>query len=263
MHYQIKNYLKHTLIVLINLSLFSCTNLHEEHKVIVDNTSALPTDSIENDIDRDSSFTVYSLPFTINGLRCRCHYLVISKKKKNNKEVIYTQTQQLFEIKTNKELMHLNQDFFQYLSPITTINGLTSDSLYFEDVNSDGLYDYKFVSEIAAAGTNTAYSVFLFNNKTQLFQHSELFSGYNIEFDAKKRRISSFAKAGWGHYFYQYKNLSKYIDKIDFLEKIQVHSDTILYTKTRNEKVVKQLKIVASQDSLDIENLLERNKCTK
>src|SRR5690606_1147599 len=184
--------------------------------------------------------------------------------------------QKLINFKTKKVLLNLDlDDFFFIFSPVdisildnnnfenrTTGNlitypapySYTNDSL---DINKDGFYDFQFLTEIAAAGANTYYKVYLFNPKNNQFDYSEVFSDYNIKYDLDKNRTSSFMKSGAGNYYYQFKNLKKNRKDVEFVENVHHYSDTIFYEKLINDKVVLEKKIILGED-WNWEKYLER-----
>ena len=116
-----------------------------------------------------------------------------------------------------------------------------------KDVNSDNYTDIQFMTEHAGGGANIGYATYLFNSKNEKFEYSEVFSGYNIEYDAEKNRISSFGKGAVNDYYYTFKNLEPNRKDIEFTENIRHYGDTIFYRKMIDEKVVKEMKIVLGE----------------
>ena len=127
-----------------------------------------------------------------------------------------------------------------------------------KDVNSDGFTDIQFVTERAGAGANIAYATYLFNKTDKMFEYSDVFSDYNIEYDSIKNRTSSFMKSGFGNYYYQFKNLNENRKDVEFVENVHHAADTIFYTKMVNEKIISEKKIVLKEYE-DWKKYLERN----
>lgn len=251
---------------------------HNKIKVLKLN-SFLQNNPFYNKNLKDKTFKLWSEPFTINGMNCVWEYKVKYTNETDEKSTnifVNLLEQKLINFKTKELLLNLDlDDFFFIFSPVdisildnnnfehsTTGNFITYPAPYSYnndnlDINKDGFYDFQFLTEIAGAGTNTYYKVYLFNPKNNQFDYSEVFSDYNIEYDSNKNRTSSFMKSGAGNYYYQFKNLKKNKKDVEFVENVHHYSDTIFYEKLINDKVVLEKKIILGEDG-NWEKYLER-----
>jgi hypothetical protein len=267
--------MKNLLFFLSVLSFVSCKNSQEnkivENKVIVDTvTKDNPKNENINPIQikNDSIFLVKALPFEVNGIKCYWEFKVNKvgqgDKYGNNILILYeilrivSSDKILFE--TANEIENSNN-----LHSIKTIDYLKTHSTYdleCEDIDLDGYCDFKILIERAAAGANETYEVYLFNPKNKKFEHSEIFSGTNIEYDSEKNRISTMWKMGGGIYAYGYLNLKKNKKAVDFFEEIYQNQYTIRYTKSIGKKIIKRKRIIMKsfETQEDYQYLLERNK---
>lgn len=204
---------------------------------------------------KDKIFKTWSDVFTINEIKCQWEYEVkyTDETNENSKEpFVNLISQKLLSWKTKELLLELDLSKFVYIPP-KSISELeynkypdsSIDKLI--DVNSDNYIDFQFMTEHAGAGANIAYATYLFDSKNQKFEYSEVFSGYNIEYDSRTNRTSSFMKSGVGDYYYRFKNLKENRKDVDFIENVHHSNDTIFYTKMINEKIVKEKKIVLGE----------------
>lgn len=248
--------------------------------VTIDTIEVLKKHPIYNHIFKDSLFYLKSKTFTTNKLKCQWEYGVNytnSINENSSKILVDLKSQKLINVTSKEVILNLDLNKFYFIySPIDiTIlsnNNFKNTSVgdfvtytapygYGEsrgDINQDGFFDYTFMTEHAAAGTNIAQTTYLFNNKNKKFEYSDLFSGYNIEYDKEKNRISSFAKNGYGNYYYSYYNLKQNKIGLDFIEKVHHYIDTIYYKKLVKEKIVEEKKIVLGENE-NFRIYLERN----
>lgn len=170
-----------------------------------------------------------SEPFILNNIKCywECTF--------ENNEL---SSQKLIAIKTKQVLLDLDLSKFISLHPH-----------YWEkfDVNKDGKTDIQFTTEIAGAGANTGFASYIFNPTNKIFEYSEVFSGYNINYDSEKNRISTFGKSSVNDYYYSIKNLKGNKTEIEFIERVRHYEDTIYYKKIVNDKIIKEKKIILGE----------------
>lgn len=193
-------------------------------------------------------FKTWSEVFTINGIGCRWEYEVkyTDETNENSKEpLVNLISQKLISWKTKMLLLDLDLSKFIFLPPKSIAdlehNKYPDSSIdNLKDVNSDNYTDIQFMTEHAGGGANIAYATYLFNSKNKKFEYSEVFSGYNIEYDKEKNRISTFGKGAVNDYYYSFENLKDNRKDIEFTENIRHYEDTIFYTKLINNKVVKE-----------------------
>lgn len=204
---------------------------------------------------KDKIFKTWSNVFTVNGIKCNWEYEVkyTDQTNENSKEpLVNLISQKLLVWKTKELLLDLDLSKFIYIPPKSIseleYNQYPDSSIdNLKDVNSDKYTDIQFMTEHAGAGANTAYATYLFNSKNNKFEYSEVFSGYNIEYDPKTNRTSSFMKSGVDDYYYSFINLKENRKDVDFIENVHHSADTIFYTKMINEKVVKEKKIILGE----------------
>jgi len=221
-----------------------------------------------NDTNKDSIFFVKGLSFEVNGIKCYWEFKINKvgqvDKYGNNililNEILRIVSSDKILFETANEVENSNN-----LHNIKTIDYLKTHSTYdleCEDIDLDGYCDFKILIERAAAGANETYEVYLFNPKNKKFEHSEIFSGTNIEYDSEKNRISTMWKMGGGIYAYGYLNLKKNKKAVDFFEEIYQNQDTIRYTKSIGKKIIKRKRIIMKsfETQEDYQYLLERNK---
>ena len=120
----------------------------------------------------------------------------------------------------------------------------TNESL---DVNRDGKFDFKFLTERAGGGANESHITYLFNPNSKSFEFSELFSGMNLEYNFEKNRISGFGKSGVNNYYYRYINLKSNKKEVAFIETVQHYGDTIFYKKLVEDKIIEEKKVVLGE----------------
>ena len=267
----------------INDSIFIKTYTHKQTAIENTHLMAYATDSIitkyhydENlnfkEIKKDSfhiykkyptfyknlkgkTFKTFSDIFSINGMKCHWEYEVkyTDETNKNSKEYfVNIISQKLMKFSPREYILDLDLSKFIYLPPKSIAeleyNKYPDSSIdNLKDVNSDNYTDIQFMTEHAGGGANIGYATYLFNSKNEKFEYSEVFSGYNIEYDAEKNRISSFGKGAVNDYYYTFKNLEPNRKDIEFTENIRHYGDTIFYRKMIDEKVVKEMKIVLGE----------------
>lgn len=215
---------------------------------------------------KDSIFKTWSDIFKVNGIDCRWEYEVkyTDETNENSKALLVNLvSQKLHEWRTKDLMLELDLSKFAYIPPknISKLeyNKYPNSSIdKIKDVNSDGFTDIQFVTERAGAGANIAYATYLFNKTDKMFEYSDVFSDYNIEYDSIKNRTSSFMKSGFGNYYYQFKNLNENRKDVEFVENVHHAADTIFYTKMVNEKIISEKKIVLKEYE-DWKKYLERN----
>jgi hypothetical protein len=214
---------------------------------------------------KDSVFKTQSNIFKINNIRCQWEYDVryTDETNQNSKELFVDLIKQkLLKFNPKESILELDLSKFAYIPPKNIISleynnypQTSTDKL--EDVNSDGYDDIQFVTEIAGGGTNTDYATYLFNPNNKHFEYSEIFSGYNVNYNSEKNRISTFGKSSVEDYYYTYINLEKNKKDVLFIEKVRHYGDTIFYEKIINKNVVKQKRILISETE-GWESYLER-----
>jgi hypothetical protein len=178
-----------------------------------------------------------SEPFTINNIKCYWEYAY-----KANDSIRKTDFklfgQKLRDFKTREILLDLDLskfiDFFPY---------------YWDkvDVNKDGNTDIQFTTEIAGVGANTGFASYIFDSTKKIFEYSDIFSGYNVDYDSEKNRISTFGKSAVNDYYFTIKNLKNNRREIDFIERVRHYEDTIFYEKIINGKIVEENKVVLGE----------------
>jgi len=203
--------------------------------------------------------------FTINDINCKWEYLV--QPIINDNEHVQIVWQKLVAVRENKELFKTynqveNNNPYYAKPTLADLKKGESYNLECIDINNDDYCDLQIVNERAAAGANINFQTYLFNSNKKSFEYSELFSGYNIEYNSEKNRISSFAKNGYGNYYFHFKNLKSNKKELEFSEYVNLHLDSIIYKKVVDKAIVKKRKIILSddEDPWNFENLLERNK---
>lgn len=194
--------------------------------------------------------TIYGPIITINNIKCNWRYLVQPLDSVNRKVKVFQKS--LISVKKNKTLFSTATwvDNNNPNIPITTIDNLkNNDSFNLEciDINLDSFCDLQTITERAGAGANIAYSTYLFDPENILFKFSEEFSGYNIEYDLEKNRISSFMKSGVDNYYYSFKNLKENKKEVDFIETVHHYGDTIFYKKRIKDKTIEEKKVVLGE----------------
>lgn len=236
---------------------------------VVDLNSFLYVNPNFDESQKGKIFNVWSTLFEINNLQCKWEYdaMYLKETNENSREILVDlMAQKLIDIKTKDVLLELNlKEFFFLYNPIPLSildnNNFTNRSVgkyvtypapysYTNDnldVNEDGYFDFKFLTENAGGGANIAYVTYLFNPKNRQFELSKPFSGYNIRYDPQKNRISSFGKSSVYDYTYVVKNLKSNKRDIDFIENIRRYGDTIYYKKSVNGKVVEEKQIVLEE----------------
>ncbi len=201
-------------------------------------------------------FKTWGSPFTINGIQCKWEYEVMytDEANENSKDLLVNLiSQKIINIKTRKPILDLDLSTFAYNPPKNIIdleyNNKYLQSAYDEikDINSDGHNDIQFLTEIAAAGANTGYASYLYNPTKKIFEYSEIFSGYNIEYNSEKNRISTFGKSGVDDYYYSFINLKENRKDVAFIERLHHYFDTIFYKKIINQKIVEEKKVVLGE----------------
>lgn len=229
---------------------------------------------------KDSIFKVWSLPFEMNNLSCQWGYQVkyTSDTHENDTTIqVDLLSQKLLDFRSKKPLLQLDLDHFLFVfSPAdiaildqndfkhTSTSGAFSYPVPYSytnqniDVNQNGYDDFRFLTEIGAAGANTSYATYLYDPNTHVFRYSPIFSGYNIEYDADKNRISSFTKAGYQDLHYTFTNLKPNRIDVEFVEKVRHFGDTVYYEMLIENELIEQEKLYLLNNE-NVFNFLKRN----
>lgn len=224
-----------------------------------------------NDTNKDSIFFVKGLSLEVNGISCYWEYKVkrigIKKNDALNIIILYQKLKTLPNDRTLFETANEveNSNYFNLYHSLDGIVKSKAYNLECEDINDDSYCDFTIVIERAAAGANVTSEAYLFNPKNKKFEHSEIFSGTNIEYDKEKNRIFTMWKMGGGKYAFRYRNLNRDKKEIDFFEEIYQNRDSIIYTKSIGKKILKRKTIILKEwpNEVHVEDsqyLLERNK---
>lgn len=230
-----------------------------------------PQNNQKDETTKDSIFIVKGLPLEVNGFSCFWEYKVKRVGVKKNDELnIIILYQKLKTLPNNRILFETaneveNSNYFNLYHSLDGIVKSKAYNLECEDINDDNYCDFTIVIERAAAGANVTSEAYLFNPKNKKFEHSEIFSGTNIEYDKEKNRIFTMWKMGGGKYAFGYRNLNRNKKEVDFFEEIYQNRDSIIYTKSIGKKILKRKTIILKEwpNEVHVEDsqyLLERNK---
>jgi hypothetical protein len=201
-------------------------------------------DSVVDSLEMDG------LPFKVNGIKCfwkyKLHVMYDKPHPVYNLRII---SQQLIKADGGKLFTATTSpdDYFQFYT-LADIKNSSELNLVCTDINIDTFCDYQIMVERAAAGANTTYETYLFNPTTKTFEHSDIFSGTNVEYDPKTNRISTMWKMSVDDYSYTYINLKPNKRDVYFTESVHEDGDTITYTKIVEGKVVEHYKKVNREE---------------
>jgi len=205
-------------------------------KYITDTAATLMS---EEDEMKTDTFTIKSQPFVLNNLLCYWeHFFVIYDNFGIEIEA------KLYDYKTKQIILEYSESprnpeyYYDYKSEsyFDSIN-----MHYFEDFNFDGYKDFSIYSYGSMAMTSVT-SIYLFNNKTKVFDYSEELSDNTIEeIDTIKRILKTFSWDMENTY-----NKIHHFDrsgKLLFSEIFDYSNETddlVYYRKIVNQKVIEQ-----------------------
>ncbi|WP_179354736.1 XAC2610-related protein [Winogradskyella vidalii] len=190
-----------------------------------------------------SNLKAYSKPFNFQGKEYVWEYFIPNYDK--SKGISYSQN--LLENSSKKVILNGQtggENYTETINNLYEINNLNAET---KDINLDEFKDISFYNSVKSGTAGEFTDVYLFNSKEDIFEYSEIFSGYNVEYESDKNRISSMAKSGAKEYYFRYINLKENKKDIDFTETIHHYFDTIFYKKSINEKIINERKIVLKE----------------
>ncbi len=143
--------------------------------------------------DKSDTLVKNSEPFLINGIKCFWEFELIVNEEATGGSGI----NRLKNHKTNKVLL-LNEDYFD-LDLFNTIDKNNFDfNGEFKDANFDGLKDFIVYSKTGSGSGGSAFNVYLFNKKKDVFEFSEELSGGEFEINKTDKTVSTYWKMGVG-----------------------------------------------------------------
>ena len=119
------------------------------------------------------------------------------------------------------------------------------DASAFGNMNFDSYNDYQSYNNSSSGSAGEFTNVFIYNPLKREFELSKNLSGYNIEVDEVKRKVTTFAKSGSGQYFISvtYFNKKSQIEFSEALTSIYRDADQKMvfsYKKYKSGKVISQ-----------------------
>lgn len=132
-----------------------------------------------------------SEPFLINGIKCFWEFeLTVYEGEKGGSGI-----NKLKNHTTNKLLL-LNEDYFD----LDLFNSIDKNNFdfngEFKDVNFDGLKDFIVYSKTGSGSGGSAFNVYLFNKKKNIFEISDELSGGEFEINETDKTVSTYWKMG-------------------------------------------------------------------
>lgn len=234
-------------ISFLSLIAFSCQN-SKNTKVSDENTvdkENILTDTLVQKVpeykkteinwDKEDTLVKISEPFLINGIKCFWEFELIVYEGVTGGVGI----NRLKNHNTNKVLL-LNEDYFD----LDLFNSIDKNNFDFnggfKDANFDGLKDFIVYSRTGSGSGGSAFNVYLFDKKKNIFELSDELSGGELEINETDKTVSTYWKMGVGwnssrvHHFD--KNGKIKFTEITTREIISGNSTSLL--QTTYEKVV-------------------------
>ena len=222
---------------------FSEENNIDKENIITDTLAQKIPEYKKREINWAKSDTIVKIsePFLINEIKCFWEFeitvyegatggLGINRLKNHN---------------TNQILL-LNEDYFD----LDLFNSIDKNNFDFNggfrDANFDGLKDFIVYSKTGSGSGGSAFNVYLFNKKKNIFELSEELSGGEFEINESDKTVSTYWKMGVGwnssrvHHFD--KNGKIKFTEITTREIIDGDTTSLLqttYKKVANGKTVK------------------------
>lgn len=252
-----------TIFYIFVISLFvSCQN-SQNNKVLEENNTDkenIITDTIiqkvpeykKTEINWDKSDTLIKIskPFLINGIKCFWEFELIVYEGATGGVGI----NRLKNHNTNKVLL-LNEDYFD----LDLFNSIDENNFdfngEFKDANFDGLKDFIVYSKTGSGSGGSAFYVYLFNKKKNIFERSDELSGGEFEINETEKTVSTFWKMGVSWNSSQVHHFDK-TGKIKFTEittREIISGDSTSLLQTTYEKVVNGKTIKTEIDTAKFE----------
>jgi hypothetical protein len=249
-------------ISFFTLLFLSCQN-SQNNKVLEENNVnevKLTTDTLvqkvpeykKTEINWDKSDTLVKIsePFLINGIKCFWEFELIVYEGATGGSGINRLKNQ----KTNKVLL-LNEDYFD----LDLFNSIDKNNFdfngEFKDANFDGLKDFIVYSKTGSGSGGSAFNVYLFDKKKNIFELSDELSGGEFEINETDKTVSTYWKMGVGWNSSRVHHFDKN-GKIKFTEittREIVDGDTTSLLQTTYKKVVKGKTIKTEIDTTKFE----------
>jgi hypothetical protein len=200
--------------------------------------------------EKYDTFFKVSEPFLINGIECFWEFELTVYEGATGGSGI----NRLKNHNTNKVLL-LNEDYFD----IDLFNSIDKNNFdfngAFKDANFDGLKDFIVYSRTGSGSGGSAFNVYLFDKKKNIFELSDELSGGEFEINETDKTVSTYWKMGVGWNSSRVHHFDKN-GKIKFTEittREIVDGDTISLLQTTYEKVVNGKTIKTEIDTTKFE----------
>jgi hypothetical protein len=229
-------------ISLLTMIALSCQN-SKNNKVSEENT-------VEKEKVITDTLIKVSEPFLINGIKCYWEFeLTVCDGAKGGSGI-----NKLKNHNTNKVLL-LNEDYFD-LDLFISIDKHNFDfNGEFKDANFDGFKDFIVYSRTGSGSGGSAFNVYLFDKKKNIFKFSKELSGGEFEINEADKTISTYWKMGVGWNSSQVHHFDKN-GKIKFTEittREVITGDTTSLLQTTYKKIVEGKTIKTEIDTTKFE----------
>jgi hypothetical protein len=210
--------------------------------------------SEENTVEKEKVITdtlnKVSEPFLINGIKCYWEFeLTVYDGAKGGSGI-----NKLKNHNTNKVLL-LNEDYFD-LDLFISIDKHNFDfNGEFKDANFDGFKDFIVYSRTGSGSGGSAFNVYLFDKKKNIFKFSKELSGGEFEINEADKTVSTYWKMGVSWNSSQVHHFDKN-GKIKFTEittREVITGDTTSLLQTTYKKIVEGKTIKTEIDTTKFE----------
>jgi len=229
-------------ILLLTMIALSCQN-SKSNKVSEENT-------VEKEKVITDTLNKVSEPFLINGIKCYWEFeLTVYDGAKGGSGI-----NKLKNHNTNKVLL-LNEDYFD-LDLFISIDKHNFDfNGEFKDANFDGFKDFIVYSRTGSGSGGSAFNVYLFDKKKNIFKFSKELSGGEFEINEADKTVSTYWKMGVSWNSSQVHHFDKN-GKIKFTEittREVITGDTTSLLQTTYKKIVEGKTIKTEIDTTKFE----------
>lgn len=170
-------------------------NNTDKENIITDTLDQKVPEYKKSEINWDKYDTLFKVsePFLINGIKCFWEFeLTVYEGATGGVGV-----NRLKNHNTNKVLL-LNEDYFD----LDLFNSIDKNNFDFnggfKDANFDGLKDFIVYSKTGSGSGGSAFNVYLFDKKKNIFEISEELSGGEFEINETDKTVSTYWKMGVG-----------------------------------------------------------------
>ncbi|WP_291117908.1 XAC2610-related protein [Flavobacterium sp. UBA6135] len=170
-------------------------NTIDKENIITDTLVQKVPEYKKTEINWDKSATLVKVsePFLINGIKCFWEFELTVYEGATGGNGI----NRLKNHSTNKVLL-LNEDYFD-LALFNSIDKKNFDfNGEFKDANFDGLKDFIVYNRTGSGSGGSAFNVYLFNKKKNIFELSDELSGGEFEINETDKTVSTYWKMGVG-----------------------------------------------------------------